>query len=69
MKADFETKRNASKLGARAFLNEMEKMRIEPEDTIDVIAMVAAAMCGTLPNPKEATASFLTVFASSMQAL
>ena len=65
-----QTMRNeVVKLAARAFLNVIEEHKIEPEDTIDYIAMMAASMCDSLPNKKEAIAVFLETFAQSLHIL
>lgn len=62
-------KNEVVKLAARAFLNVIEEHKIEPEETIDYIAMMAASMCDSFPNKKEAIAVFLETFAKSLHIL
>ena len=62
-------KNEVVKLAARAFLNVIEEHKIEPEETIDYIAMMAASMCDSLPNKKEAIAVFLETLAQSLHIL
>ena len=62
-------KNEVVKLAARAFLNVIEEHKIEPEETIDYIAIMAASMCDSLPNKKEAVAVFLETFAQSLHIL
>lgn len=65
-----QTMRNeVVKIAARAFLNVIEEHKIEPEETIDYMAMMAASMCDSLPNKKEAIALFLGTFAQSLHIL
>ena len=62
-------KNEVAKLAARAFLNVIKEHKIEPEETIDYIAIMAASMCDSLPNKKEAVAVFLETFAQSLHIL
>ena len=65
-----QTKKNeVVKLAARAFLNVIEEHKIEPEETIDYLAMVSASMCDSFPNKREAIAVFLGTFAQSLHIL
>ena len=62
-------KNEVVKLAARAFLNVIEEHKIEPEETIDYLAMVSASMCDSFPNKREAIAVFLGTFAQSLHIL
>ena len=59
-------KNEVVKLAARAFLNVIEEHKIEPEESIDCLAMVSASMCDSFPNKQEAVAEFLGIFAQSL---
>lgn len=62
-------KNEVVKIAARAFLNVIEEHKIEPEETIDYVAMMAASMCDSFPNKQEAVAEFLGTFAQSLSFL
>ena len=62
-------KNEVVKIAARAFLNVIEENKIEPEETIDYMAMMAASMCDCFPNKQEAVAEFLGTFAQSLSIL
>ena len=62
-------KNEVVKIAARAFLNVIEEHKIEPEESIDYLAMMAASMCDSVPNKREAIAAFLQTFAQSLHIL
>ena len=69
---NFEKKREAAKEITKAVMEKMYESGLPPEETIDVLGMAMAAICAGVPDfttPKEAIGTFLSVFASSLQAL
>ena len=69
---NFEKKREAAKEITKAVMEKMYEAGLPPEDTLDVLGLAMAAICAGVPDfttPKEAIGTFLSVFASSLQAL
>ena len=70
--SNIEKKREAAKEITKAVMEKMYEAGLPPEDTIDVLGIAMAAICAGVPDfttPKEAIGTFLSVFASSLQAL
>ena len=69
---NFEKKREAAKEITKAVMEKMYESGLPPEETIDVLGIAIAAICAGVPDfttPKEAIGTFLSVLASSLQAL
>ena len=69
---NFEKKREAAKEITKVVMEKMYEAGLPPEDTLDVLGIAMAAICAGVPDfttPKEAIGTFLSVFASSLQAL
>lgn len=72
MKATFETKKAAAKQCLSTMMRDFQFIELEPEECIEVVAMVAATMIECIPKPLtrvDGMSVFFTRFASTLESL